>query len=160
MRPIFLVPLLLACTLGAEDPLLELTDDTLKAALADDANRLMLLAIGVENCEPCAHVERQMRKAHKELRVKANGQVTLAKLRITSQDSPVIGEIVQGQLTIPKLLIFREGEAMDFDGEATKASIVEVSAVVWRGSTTTRVPPALRWHARDAADPSFSHLPV
>ena len=67
-----------------------------------------------------------MRKAEKELRVKAQGAVTLARLTVTSQDSPVIGNIVQGQLTIPKLLIFHDGEAMDFDGQPTKAGIVEV----------------------------------
>jgi hypothetical protein len=50
---------------------------------------------------------------------------TLAKLTITSQDSPVIGQIVQGQLTLPKLLIFRDGEAMDFDGRLDKAGVVE-----------------------------------
>lgn len=51
--------------------------------------------------------------------------MTLASLTITSQDSPTIGRIVQGQLTIPKLLVFREGNALDYDGELTKDSIVE-----------------------------------
>ena len=51
----------------------------------------------------------------------------LAKLTITTQDSPVIGKIVQGALTLPKVLVFRDGEAMDFVGDpADKASIVEV----------------------------------
>ena len=37
------------------------------------------------------------------------------------------GRIVQGALTLPKVLIFRDGEAMDFIGDpADKASIVEV----------------------------------
>jgi hypothetical protein len=53
--------------------------------------------------------------------------VKLAKLTITTQDSPVIGKIVQGALTLPKVLVFRDGEAMDFVGDpADKASIVEV----------------------------------
>ena len=102
--------------------LLELEDDTLQAALAK--HPLMILSIGVEGCEPCAALDRKMRAAGKELRVKAAGRVTLAKLTILSQDSPVIGNIVQGQLTLPKLLVFRDGEATDFVGEPTKAGIV------------------------------------
>ena len=39
--------------------------------------------------------EKRMKQAQKELRVKSTGTVTLAKLTITSQDSPVIGNIVQ-----------------------------------------------------------------
>ena len=58
--------------------------------------------------------------------MKGAGGVTLAKLTISSQDSPNIGNIVQGQLTLPKLLVFRDGEAMDFDGEPTQAGMVEV----------------------------------
>lgn len=105
------------------EPLLELTDDTLQAAL--DEHPLMLLTIGVDGCEPCAIFEKRMSLAKKELRVKSSGSVTLAKLTITSQDSPVIGNIVQGQLTLPKMLIFRDGEAMDYDAEPTKAGMVE-----------------------------------
>ena len=106
------------------EPLLALTDQTLQAAL--DEHPLMLLTIGVEGCEPCAVYERMIMAAGKEIRAQSKGRVALAKLTIESQDSPVIGNIVQGQMTLPKLLIFREGEAMDFDGQPTKQSIVEV----------------------------------
>ena len=85
----------------------------------------MLVTIGIPDCEPCGQVERKFKSAIKDLRVKAPG-VVLAKLTLYTQESPTIAAIVQGQLTIPKVLIFREGEAMDFDGELTKASIVEV----------------------------------
>ena len=89
---------------SSSEQLLELTDDTLKAAL--DEHKLMLISIGVDNCEPCALYERRLKQAQKEIRVKSTGSVTLAKLTIKSQDSPVIGNIVQGQLSLPKLLIF------------------------------------------------------
>jgi len=108
---------------AAGEPLLELTDDTLQAAL--DEHKLMLLTIGVDGCEPCAIFEKRMSLAKKELRVKSSGSVTLAKLTISSQNSPVIGNIVQGQLTLPKLLIFRDGEAMDYDAEPTKVGMGE-----------------------------------
>ena len=107
-----------------EEPLLALNDDNLLTALKQYP--LMLISIGIEGCEPCAQQERMLLKAKKELRVKSSGTVTLAKYTIVSQDSPVIGTIVGGQLTIPKLIIFREGEAMDFDGELSKAGVVEV----------------------------------
>ena len=42
------------------------------------------------------------------LRVKSSGTVTLAKYTIVSQDSPAIGNIVGGSLTIPKLIICEE----------------------------------------------------
>ena len=106
------------------DPLLALTDETLEAALKE--HPLMLLTIGMDQCEPCAQYERRMMAAGKEIRAQSKNRVTLAKLTVTSQNSPVLANIVQGQLTLPKLLIFREGEAMDFDGEPTKASMVEV----------------------------------
>ena len=144
--------LLLPPTLAAKakpEELLQLTDDTLEAALA--AHPLMLVNVGIPDCGPCNLVSKKMRAAGKELRAKAPG-VTLAQLTITSQDSPVIGRIVrlglgirvswgkgylsshsypgrivQGALTLPKVLIFRDGEAMDFIGDpADKASIVEV----------------------------------
>lgn len=119
--------LLLPPTLAAKakpEELLQLTDDTLEAALA--AHPLMLVNVGIPDCGPCNLVSKKMRAAGKELRAKAPG-VTLAQLTITSQDSPVIAKIVQGALTLPKVLIFRDGEAMDFIGDpADKASIVEV----------------------------------
>jgi hypothetical protein len=119
--------LLLPPTLAAKakpEELLQLTDDTLEAALA--VHPLMLVNVGVPDCGPCNLVSKKMRAAGKELRAKAPG-VTLAQLTITTQDSPVIGKIVQGALTLPKVLIFRDGEAMDFIGDpAEKASIVEV----------------------------------
>ena len=109
---------------SSTEKLLELTDDTLLGALEE--HKLMLLTVGVEGCQPCDMYEKRLKQAQKELRVKSTGSVTLAKMTIVSQDSPVIGNIVQGQLSLPKLLIFRDGEAMDFDGEPTKAGIVEV----------------------------------
>ncbi len=121
-----ILPIALALAAAAKGgdsyELLELLDGTLEPALKE--HKLMLLSIGVaDNCEPCRAIERKMRAAGKELRVKAPS-VVLAKLTIMSQDSPVIANIVQGQLTLPKLLIFRDGEAMDFDAEVTKAGIV------------------------------------
>lgn len=94
----------------------------------------------------------QLKAASRELRVKAPS-VVLAKLTISSDDFPNVREIIQGEpfplpsppqprlnssrrpplaghLSIPKLLIFREGEAMDYDGELTKEAIVEVSVRV------------------------------
>lgn len=110
---------------ASDEKILALTDDTLEAALAE--HPLMLLTIGVEDCQPCELYKKRMTKAATELRVKSSSSVTLAELTITSQDSPIIGNIVQGQLTIPKMLIFRDGEAMDFDSaEPTKEKIVEV----------------------------------
>jgi len=103
--------------------LLELTDDTLMDAIKEHS--LILLNIGVPNCGPCDAISKKMRAAGKELRPKAPN-VKLAKLTITSQESPVIATVVQGALTLPKVLIFRDGEAMDFDGDPSdKASIVE-----------------------------------
>ena len=93
---------------ASTEKLLELTDETLQDALNE--HKLMLISIGVDGCEPCALYEKRMKQAQKEIRVKSTGSVTLAKLTITSQDSPVIGNIVQGQLSLPKLLIFRDGE--------------------------------------------------
>ena len=58
--------------------------------------------VGVPDCGPCNLVSKKMRAAGKELRAKAPG-VTLAQLTITTQDSPVIGKIVQGALTLPKV---------------------------------------------------------
>ena len=66
-----------------------------------------------------------MRTAGGELRVKAKSAVAVARLMITSQNSPTIARVVQGQLTLPKLIIFREGEAMDYTGDVTKESIVK-----------------------------------
>ena len=86
----------------------------------------MLVTIGVKDCQPCALYEKRLKQAQASLRVKSTGAVTLAKMTIESQDSPVIANIVQGQLSLPKLLIFRDGEAMDFDAEPTKEGIVEV----------------------------------
>ena len=83
--------LLLPPTLAAKakpEELLQLTDDTLEAALA--AHPLMLVNVGIPDCGPCNLVSKKMRAAGKELRAKAPG-VTLAQLTITSQDSPVIG---------------------------------------------------------------------
>merc|ERR1719502_2457081 len=103
--------------------LIELTDDTLMDAVREHA--LILLNIGIPNCGPCDAVSKKMRAAGKELRPKAPN-VKLAKLTITTQDSPVIANVVQGALTLPKVLIFRDGEAMDFDADPMdKASIVE-----------------------------------
>ena len=121
-----LLLLFVATALGAKsssEALLELTDDTLTAAIAE--HKLLMLSISVEGCEACALFEKRMRQAQKEIRVKSTGTVTFARLLLVSQDSPVVANIVQGQLTLPKLLVFREGEAMDFDGEPTKAGIVE-----------------------------------
>ena len=78
--------------------------------------RLPPLPSGVPDCDVCARADRVLRKAIPELRVKSNVPVTLARLTITSHDSPVIAKIVQGQLTLPKLIVFREGEAKDYDG--------------------------------------------
>jgi hypothetical protein len=81
--------------------------------------------VGVPDCGPCDLVSKKMRAAGTELRSKAPG-VTLAQLTITTQaspspypnpnqhpnpnpntittqDSPVIGKIVQGALTLPKV---------------------------------------------------------
>ena len=121
---------LVAATLAAKsssstEQLLALTDDTLAAALEE--HPLMLVSITVDGgCEPCELYEKRMRQAQKDIRVKSTGTATLAKFTIMSQDSPVIGNIVQGQLALPKLILFREGEAMDFVGEPTKAGITEV----------------------------------
>lgn len=106
----------------AEDPLLYLADDTLEAALAK--HPLLLVSVTVEGCEACSEVDKMLRSAGNTLRVKAQGGVSVAQLRIKSQDSPVIARIVQGQLTLPKLIVFREGEAIDFRGELTKESMV------------------------------------
>ncbi|KAL1526390.1 hypothetical protein AB1Y20_015103 [Prymnesium parvum] len=113
----------LAVQAGASEALLELSDESLPAAL--ETHSLMLITVSVPDCEPCDMVARKFKAALKELRVKAPS-VVLARLTLTSQDSPNIGAIVQGQMTIPKVLIFREGEAMDYEGELTKPSIVEV----------------------------------
>jgi len=117
-------PAFAAKSSASNEVLLQLTDETLLDALSE--HKLMLLSVTVDGCEPCALYAKRMKQAQKELRVKSTGTVTLAELTIKSQDSPVIGNIVQGQLSLPKLLIFRDGEAMDFDGEPTKAGIVEV----------------------------------
>ena len=124
-----LASLLLALAAGAAKKssssykLLDLADDTLLPAAAE--HKLLLVAVGVSDCQPCRQVERVMEKAGAELRVKApDAGVRLAKLTILSQDSPTIGNIVQGQLTIPKVLLFRDGEALDFNGELSKAGIV------------------------------------
>jgi len=108
----------------AEEPLLALTDANLLEAIAE--HKLMLLSIGIEGCVPCEVQEQMLLRAKKDIRVKSSGTVTLAKYTIISQDSPAIGTIVGGALTIPKLIIFREGEAMDFDGEVSKTGVVEV----------------------------------
>ena len=109
---------------SSSEQLLELTDSTLQKALNE--HKLMLVTIGVKDCQPCALYEKRLKQAQASLRVKSTGAVTLAKMTIESQDSPVIANIVQGQLSLPKLLIFRDGEAMDFDAEPTKEGIVEV----------------------------------
>ena len=110
---------------SSTEQLLALTDETLAAALEE--HPLMLVSITVDGgCEPCELYEKRMRQAQKDIRVKSTGTATLAKFTIMSQDSPVIGNIVQGQLALPKLILFREGEAMDFVGEPTKAGITEV----------------------------------
>ena len=88
---------LLVAALGgvsAAESLLQLTDDTLPDALQE--HPLMLLTVGVPECGyPCYMVDRKFKASLKELRVKAPS-VVLAKLTITSQDSPNIGAIVQG----------------------------------------------------------------
>ena len=88
MLNLLLAPLLLA---ASGDTLLTLTDATLNDALAD--HPLLLVAIGVEQCEPCRGIERMMLKAVPDLRAKAP-QVKLAKLIITSQESPAVAAIV------------------------------------------------------------------
>lgn len=113
-----------AAKTAAEEPLLALTDANLLEAIAE--HKLMLLSIGIEGCVPCEVQEQMLLRAKKDIRVKSSGTVTLAKYTIISQDSPAIGAIVGGALTIPKLIIFREGEAMDFDGEVSKTGVVEV----------------------------------
>ena len=112
-----LLLLLAAVASGAKakgEALVDLSDDTLADALAQ--HPLMLVSVGVPDCDVCARADRVLRKAIPELRVKSNVPVTLARLTITSHDSPVIAKIVQGQLTLPKLIVFREGEAKDYDG--------------------------------------------
>ena len=111
---LLLLPALVSGAKAKGDALLELTDNTLADALAE--HPLMLVSVGVPECDVCARTDRMLRKAIADLRVKSNKPVTLARLLITSQDSPVIAKIVQGQLTLPKLIVFREGEAKDYDG--------------------------------------------
>ena len=130
-----LLPLLLLCVHAFSahaakkkkeplEPLLALTDDTLQDAI--DQHPLMLLTLTVDGCEACALYARRMEQAGSAIRAQSSGSVTLAKLTITSQNSPTLANLVQGQLTLPKLIIFREGEAMDYDGEPTKSGIMEV----------------------------------
>ena len=108
----------------AADPLIYLTDETLEAALSE--HPLLLLSLTADGCEPCAQVGRMLRSAGNTLRVKAKGGVTVGQLRLDPTDSPTIARIVQGALTLPKLIIFREGEAIDFVGEYTSESMVSV----------------------------------
>uniref|UniRef100_A0A7S4F4T9 protein disulfide-isomerase n=1 Tax=Chrysotila carterae TaxID=13221 RepID=A0A7S4F4T9_CHRCT len=111
------------CKKKAEGSLLQLTDETLQAALQE--HPLLLISVSVPDCEVCAALERQMKAAEAQLRVQAKNAVVLGRLKITSADSPVLARIVQGALTLPKLIIFREGEAMDYVGSFDKASILE-----------------------------------
>mmetsp|Transcript_46178 Transcript_46178/g.76352 ORF Transcript_46178/g.76352 Transcript_46178/m.76352 type:complete len:515 (-) Transcript_46178:82-1626(-) len=130
MRAWFLVAALTAACVDAAKKssksgmadLLDLTDDTLEAALAK--HPIMLISITVPNCDICNQVGRRLGSAVAELRVQAKNAVALGQLRITSNDSPVLAQIVQGQLTLPKLIVFREGEALDYQGDITKESIV------------------------------------
>jgi len=103
------------------DELLYLTDSTLEAAL--EAHPLLL--ISVPGCGVCDAMDKRLRKAAPELRVKAKAAVKLGQLRIDSPDSPVLGRIVQGALSLPKLIVFREGEALDYTGDDSKESIVK-----------------------------------
>jgi hypothetical protein len=108
---------------SSSEPILELTDDTLEDALAK--HPLMLVSVSIPNCDICDQVNRRLRSVQGELRVKSKSSIHMAKLMITTQDSPVLAKIVQGQLTLPKLIVFREGEAMDYLGGFEKESIVE-----------------------------------
>ena len=108
---------------SAEEPILELTDATVEDALAK--NPLMLISFTVPGCADCELVAKALRQAKAELRVQSADSVTLAQLTITSQESPAVARITQGQLQLPKLLVFRDGEAMDYTGtELTKKDIV------------------------------------
>ena len=107
----------------AADELLYLTDSTLEAAL--EAHPLLLISVSVPGCGVCDAVDKRLRKAAPELRVKAKAAVKLGQLRIDSPDSPVLGRIVQGALSLPKLIVFREGEALDYTGDDSKESIVK-----------------------------------
>ena len=108
MRNALLASLLLAVlphgALGAKKgskaddyQLMELTDDTLLDAIKEHS--LILVNIGIPNCGPCDAISKKMRAAGKELRPKAPN-VKLAKLTITSQESPTIATVVQGALTL------------------------------------------------------------
>ena len=137
MRLVWLARLLLLLCLAASrtaaakakkksdvaDELLYLTDSTLKAAL--EAHPLLLISVSVPGCGVCDAVDKRLRKAAPELRVKAKAAVKLGQLRIDSPDSPVLGRIVQGALSLPKLIVFREGEALDYTGDDSKESIVK-----------------------------------
>ena len=107
----------------AADELLYLTDSTLEVAL--EAHPLLLISVSVPGCGVCDAVDKRLRKAAPELRVKAKAAVKLGQLRIDSPDSPVLGRIVQGALSLPKLIVFREGEALDYTGDDSKESIVK-----------------------------------
>ena len=108
---------------SAEEPILELTDATVEDAL--EKNPLMLISFTVPGCADCELVAKALRQAKAELRVQSADSVTLAQLTITSQESPAVARITQGQLQLPKLLVFRDGEAMDYTGtELTKKDIV------------------------------------
>jgi len=137
MRLVWLARLLLLLCLAASrtavakakkksdvaDELLYLTDSTLEAAL--EAHPLLLISVSVPGCGVCDAVDKRLRKAAPELRVKAKAAVKLGQLRIDSPDSPVLGRIVQGALSLPKLIVFREGEALDYTGDDSKESIVK-----------------------------------
>ena len=108
---------------SSEEPILELTDATVEDELKK--NPLMLISFTVPGCADCELVAKALRQAKAELRVQSADSVTLAQLTITSQESPAVARITQGQLQLPKLLVFRDGEAMDYTGtELTKKDIV------------------------------------
>ena len=108
---------------SSEEPILELTDATVEDELKK--NPLMLISFTVPGCADCELVAKALRQAKAELRVQSADSVTLAQLTITSQESPAVARITQGQLQLPKLLVFRDGEAMDYVGtELTKKDIV------------------------------------
>ncbi|EOD11581.1 hypothetical protein EMIHUDRAFT_214413 [Emiliania huxleyi CCMP1516] len=145
----------------AADELLYLTDSTLEVAL--EAHPLLLISVSVPGCGVCDAVDKRLRKAAPELRVKAKAAVKLGQLRIDSPDSPVLGRIVQGALSLPKLIVFREGEALDYTGDDSKESIVKTMlALASRDTVQTlrsvKQAQSPSWHNDTASAERFLHL--
>ena len=118
-----------------DDELLHLDDASLNEALVKHP-KLIVNVNTVAPCLACDALADVLKSAAPEIRVKTKDAVKLAEIKIEREDMDNLNNLISGALSLPKLILFREGEPLDYAGESyTKEEIVKT--VLYEASRDT-----------------------